>query len=208
MNENTRLRKTIWRFIRPRAEEMTLNTVIALIIFVTALYSTAISGQVNLDTQELFRMLEEAIANIIRTITVSIGGNRLLLFGLWFLVGAGVYIMLWFIANILIDMYNNIVVSAAFVHPQSFHQSEYWVAIAARTVLRVIAALALVSYLYFWVVILLPGWAYAYRLSLTGLTGGSLLNGLVTTVFIITTLHVCTILYRIVTLKKSEDELE
>lgn len=202
-----RLRKTIWRFIRPRSEEMVLYSLIAAIIFVMALYSVAVSGGISIDTKELFLLLSQAASGGLRTVTAAIGDNKLLLFGFWFVVGAIVYILLWFIANVIIDAYNNVVISAAFVHPKSFHQSEYWAAIAARNTLRVVSGLALISYAYFWVRGLLPAFNYAYKLSLTQLSAGSIINGAATALTIIFTLHICTILFRIVMLSKSEDEL-
>jgi hypothetical protein len=59
---------------------------------------------------------------------------------LWFLAGAALYLIVWLIVVIAIDWYNDILVSTSFVHPKSFHQSEYWVAIAGRFMIRVAAA--------------------------------------------------------------------
>lgn len=207
MEEGTRLRRTFWRFIRPRSEEIILYTLIAAILFVVALYDVAVSGGINIDTKELFLLLNQAANNGIATITAAIGDNKLLLFGFWFIVGAVVYILLWFIANVLIDSYNNIVISAAFVHPKSFHQSEYWAAILARTVLRTVAAIALISYTYFWFKALLPALEQAYKVSFAQLSAGSIINGIATTLTIILSLHICTIFYRIVRLSKDDDEV-
>jgi hypothetical protein len=185
---------------------MLLYAVIAVILFVIALYNGAISGVTSVDTTELFAQLTDALSGILQIITTEVGSNKLLLFGFWFIVGTAVYIFLWFITNILIDTYNNIVVSAAFVHPQSFHQSEYWAAILARVVLRVFAATALIAYIYFWIKALLPAWDYAYRASLSGLSLGGVINAIATAGMIVLTLHLCTILFRIVRLSRSNDE--
>lgn len=208
MDEGTRLRSTIWRFIRPRSEEMTLYACIAAALFAITVYQTALSGDLNTGAQELFSELSHAFSGSMQSIMQSIGDNKLLLFGFWFVIGTAVYILLWFVANILIDSYNNIVVSAAFVHPQSFHQSHYWTAILARGVLRVTAGIALVLYAIFWIKAMMPAFRFAYSVSLGQLTAGSVLNGMATALVIILSLHMCTIFYRIMLLRKSEDEIE
>jgi len=58
----------------------------------------------------------------------------------WFVVGGFVYIMGWILLVIIIDIYNDLVVSYAFIHPNSFQQSKYWTAIIGRVILRVTAA--------------------------------------------------------------------
>jgi hypothetical protein len=208
MDENTRLRRTIWRFIRPGGEEIILYSLIATIIFVLSLYNVANTGGLNVDTQELLQLLRQAANVAVLAVATAIGGNKLLLFGFWFLIGAVVYMLLWFLANIAIDTYNDIVISAVFVHPESFHQSQYWMAIGARFVLRAAAGIALLIYAFFWVKALLPTWEYAFKVTLSKLSFAGVINGVTTFVSIVLTLHLCTILFRIMLLSSGSPEEE
>jgi hypothetical protein len=58
----------------------------------------------------------------------------------WALLGSILYTLIWSIVVIIIDSYNNLLISTRFVHPDSFHQSSYWAAIIARTLLRIVGA--------------------------------------------------------------------
>jgi hypothetical protein len=58
----------------------------------------------------------------------------------WALIGAVLYILIWSLVVIIVDSYNNLLISTRFVHPDSFHQSSYWAAIMARSLMRVVGA--------------------------------------------------------------------
>lgn len=63
----------------------------------------------------------------------------------WFLAGAILYLIIWITAVILIDWYNDVLVSTSFIHPRSFHQSEYWTAIVGRFFIRVASGILLAA---------------------------------------------------------------
>lgn len=67
----------------------------------------------------------------------------------WAVIGATVYLVIWAIIVLSIDAYNDLVISTRFVHPESFHQSDYWMAIMLRFFLRA-AGFVLIGALTIW----------------------------------------------------------
>jgi hypothetical protein len=76
-----------------------------------------------------------------------IGGDTFNTILLWFGAGGLIYVLGWAVMVISVDIYNDIVVSSSFIHPRSFHQSNYWFAILTRSLLRVSAFTIFVSLL-------------------------------------------------------------
>lgn len=68
---------------------------------------------------------------------------------LWFALGSILYLLFWTIIVSIVDGYNDIIVSTRFMHPRSFHQSDYWTAIAGRALVR-IAGFGLFLVLFLW----------------------------------------------------------
>jgi hypothetical protein len=51
---------------------------------------------------------------------------------MWSMVGAFLFMVIWFLINIISDIKNNVKVSVSFKHPDSFHQSSFCGAVALR----------------------------------------------------------------------------
>lgn len=82
---------------------------------------------------------------VISGIHTSISGNpigaRVVTFLVWSLVGLVLYALAWAVGVMFVDVKNNLAISESFTHPQSFHKSNFWLAVTARRVvvlLRVI----------------------------------------------------------------------
>ena len=63
----------------------------------------------------------------------------------WFLLGAVIYIIGWVVVVVIVNTFDDILISEAFIHPSSFNSSRYWTAIMGRTLLRVAAAILLLA---------------------------------------------------------------
>lgn len=122
---------------------------------------------------------------------------------LWFLVGAVIYILLWAAIVIIIDGYNNILVSTAFIHPKSFHQSDYWAAIAGRALIRASAWLLILGGLVFGTGALI---SYGYSKSVEGWADNSILDALGIFGMVLLTgfvgMHTFTLLLRLALMRK------
>ncbi len=59
------------------------------------------------------------------------------------LFGAVLYILVWMLVVVIVDIYNNVVVSFSYRHPKSFHHSDFWLSIIGRTLFR--AAIGVVT---------------------------------------------------------------
>ncbi|CAN5461840.1 hypothetical protein BH10PAT3_BH10PAT3_6160 [soil metagenome] len=92
---------------------------------------------------------------------------------IWFLAGAVLYLIIWISAVILIDWYNDVLISTSFIHPKSFHQSDYWVAIVGRMLIRVASGLVLLGLIVIAIGYFVP---YGYSSCLQALTGGKVLS--------------------------------
>lgn len=68
---------------------------------------------------------------------------------LWFALGSILYLLFWTLIVTIVDGYNDIIVSTRFMHPRSFHQSDYWTAIVGRAFVR-IAGFGLFIALFLW----------------------------------------------------------
>jgi len=122
---------------------------------------------------------------------------------LWFLVGALIYLLLWAAAVIIIDGYNNILVSTAFMHPQSFHQSEFWIATAGRWLIRLASALLLFAYFLFGIGFLV---SFTYTQAVTAWTSSTIPQSLgkfaLVTIVGYIGMHFFTLLLRLLLLKR------
>jgi hypothetical protein len=64
----------------------------------------------------------------------------------WIFVGCAVYIIIWFVKNIAINMLNDITADQ-YVHPQHYHRYKFWSGILGRRIFFWISAIILVLYL-------------------------------------------------------------
>jgi len=64
----------------------------------------------------------------------------------WLFVGCVVYILVWFVGTILINIRNDIL-AAKFVHPPSYSRTNYWESIIGRKVLLICLVVVLLGYI-------------------------------------------------------------
>lgn len=77
---------------------------------------------------------------------------------IWFAGGCVVYLLLWTLVVVVVDGYNNLVISSSFVHPKSFQQSKFWLAIAGRGLIRFSAGVLTVILALIFARVLVPTW--------------------------------------------------
>ncbi len=102
----------------------------------------------------------------------------------------------------IIDLRNDLEISSSFVHPKSFHQSDYWVAIASRAVLRGAAGITLIFYGVGWIAAFAPVWTATFQaLFGGGLTREHVIDSATAFIGIALTLHIAAILLRLTLLR-------
>lgn len=194
--------RTLWRFVRPELEELAVYIVAIMALFSVAFYQVAVRGIIGADTQGLISTLGDAKHTFLQFLSQDESWGKFFLFGVWFIIGTVVYIIAWSIITIVVDVNRDIKVSSSFVHPNSFHQSNYWLAIIVRWLLRAMSGVALVFYGVFWIIGLAPVWIDSFANVLTGGMGiHSLTELLLALLSIAVTLHIAAILLRIMLLR-------
>jgi hypothetical protein len=126
-------------------------------IFGVAIYDYIAQASVSsTEVATTTQLLDKNINHSVNILDVSDRFATILNFGLWMIVGAVIYIIFWLAINIIIDSYNNIVVSQAFVHPNSFQKSRYWFAVVGRIITRTAAGFLCLSLLFYFFKALYP----------------------------------------------------
>ncbi len=200
--ENHSTVRTLWRFLRPEAEELIAYTLAVVSLFGLALYRVAVQGKIGTDSQGLISSLGDSADRFLDFLSQDPSWGRFFLFGLWFVIGTVVYFIAWALVTLVIDISRNITVSSTFVHPKSFHQSSYWSAIVARGILRIMSGIALVFYGIFWALALAPVWLDAFATALSSpFSSANAYQVFLTLVGIALTLHIGAILLRIMLLR-------
>lgn len=109
---------------------------------------------VNKEMHDVIASLRDAAGSFTSLPTVRSGMNLLL----WILIGLILVSLVWALIVVIVDTRNDIVISQAFLHPHSFHKSQYWIAAVAR---RLIAAV-LISSMAIYIFLLLRGTPIIY----------------------------------------------
>lgn len=207
MQENKNLPQLVWGLLRPRTEEFIAYVGIGVALAAVAVFLLASNGSLGADSESTVASIKQLVHNVAELMSGGDLWARFLLFGFWFIVGTISYFTVWFLINLAVDAYNDIVISTSFVHPRSFHQSDFWLSIIGRAVVRGSAAIALGFYTVFWFLIAAPLGIGAVQ---NILINTSLLNIAERLFFfgilILTTTHVAVILLRLVLLKPDLDK--
>lgn len=199
MQNQHRLRRTAWNFIRPRTEGTAFYVLATAGVIISAWINRLRAAGTGF---EVISLIEDSLRYTFDGISSITSENRALVFLLWFAVGSVVYIIIWLAANIAIDLYNDIVISSAFVHPRSFKQSSFWGAIASRAMLRIAATIILVLYGAFWIQALMPIWQRSISSFFNSpMETGAIINALTAVFLCLLSLHIMTILFRFITLE-------
>lgn len=193
---------TLWRFIRPEPEELVAYLLIIFVMLGIAGYHVAFQGQIGSDSQDLIASFSTAKESLFNFFNATDGWGRFFLFGFWFFIGTFTYIIAWSIITMIVDISNDIKVSSSFVHPKSFHQSDYWVSIMSRVILRSAAGITLVFYGVFWIVGFAPVWMDSFQaLFARGTSDGHIVDFITALLGVALTLHIAAILLRLMLLR-------
>lgn len=77
----------------------------------------------------------------------SLAASRVPLFVFWIIVGCGIYLMVWLLRNIYINLRNDMVADD-YVHPASYSRSNYWSSVLGRKIFLVTSWLLLMGSLF------------------------------------------------------------
>jgi hypothetical protein len=206
MNRRDSLLSTFWHFVRPQVEEVIAYVVVLVIIGGIATYQLAVNGQIGSDSLDITASLHNAITTTTQYMSQGSGWAKFFLFGFWFIVGGIVYAIAWAIITIVVDIRNDIRISSTFIHPRSFHQSDFWLSVVARTLLRAVSGIALLFYAVFWLWVFGPVWVNVDQRLVNDLGNTkNLINFGLSIVGVVLTLHIATILMRLALLRPSRD---
>jgi hypothetical protein len=193
---------TFLRFIRPESEELVFYLFVTLVMLGIAGYHAAFQGQIGGDSQDLIASFTTAKESLFNFFNATDGWGKFFLFGFWFFIGTITYIIAWSMITMLIDFSNDIKISSSFVHPKSFHKSDYWLSILSRFVLRSTAGITLVFYGVFWVVGFAPVWMQSFQaLFARGTSAGHISDFITALIGMVFTLHIAAILLRLMLLR-------
>lgn len=193
--------RVFWRFIRPEIEELTVYVITFLTLASIAAYQ-AITSDIEAtasDFSTTFSIIGEKIAFI------TDGGTeaaQFFTFGLWFIIGTFVYALAFFVINAASGAFRDIAVSSNYVHPSTFHKSDFWFSIVARTLIRVTAAISLLFYSGMWLVSVAPGCINTMRSAINnGLSVSTVTSFMVAALSIVVSVHIAAILLRLILLR-------
>lgn len=147
-SQNSKLGLTSKQFLLPSGSQLVLYVLISCLLLVILnlknawgyLNHTVLTPQGGLDS-----ILAEKAPGIHKILT-SLSQSILLQVVFWVFVGCTVYVIIWFIRNITINLLNDFVADK-YVHPESYKRTAYWGSILARKVFFWISAAVLVLYL-------------------------------------------------------------
>jgi hypothetical protein len=193
---------TFMRLIRPESEELVFYLFVTLVMLGIAGYHAAFQGQIGGDSQDLIASFTTAKESLFNFFNATDGWGKFFLFGFWFFIGTITYIVAWSMITMLIDLSNDIKISSSFVHPKSFHKSDYWLSILSRFVLRSTAGITLVFYGVFWVVGFAPVWMQSFQaLFARGTSAGHISDFITALIGMVFTLHIAAVLLRLMLLR-------
>lgn len=193
---------TLWRFIKPEPEELFAYLLAIFIMAGVAGYRVAIQGDIGADSKDLIASFQAAKESLFGFFNQTDGWGRIFLFAFWFVIGTVTYVVAWSVITMMIDLRNDLEVSSSFVHPKSFHQSDYWTAIASRVVLRASAGISLLAYGSFWVAGFAPVWTASIQsLFARGVTSERIIDSITALIGVALTLHIAAILLRLTLLR-------
>lgn len=65
----------------------------------------------------------------------------------WALVGCSLYLIIWFIANVISNVRNDIIADA-YLHPTGYSRKNYWESVIARKIFLICSFIVLIAYLF------------------------------------------------------------
>ena len=134
LSYNSRVKPSLRRFLVPGAADIALylfmSLVVLLLVNARAIFNYFSSN--NLTGQSIGDIIDRKAKNF-QSIWAQISQGRILQIIFWALVGIFIYITVWFIRNILLNIRNDIVADE-YVHPLSYKRSKYWHTVIGRKI--------------------------------------------------------------------------
>jgi hypothetical protein len=103
------------------------------------------SGQ-DLAGQSLGEVIGQNVKGL-QSLLSRISEGRVLQTLFWALVGIFMYISVWFIRNVVLNVRNDIVVDE-YVHPRNYSRTSYWQSVISRKIFLAFSVIVLIGYLY------------------------------------------------------------
>jgi hypothetical protein len=195
--------RVFWRFIKAEIEELIFYVIAVLIFGITAFYQVVISNSTSQteDISEVFTIITEKLQFITNGDDTA---AKIFTFGLWFIIGTFVYALACFMVSFASGAFRDVEVSSSFIHPSSFHKSDFWLTIISRAIIRVGAAVSLLFYTAVWCTVLAPVWLASFKsVFIDGLELETLVSLIIAIVGIGLSLHIGAILLRLILLRSS-----
>lgn len=124
--------RELFTVLRISIFEVVYGSVLLTIIIIPTIFSSVYVSFFNDYPQEnVYELIRTFINKFFDISYIGAVGT----FIVWALFGLIVYCLIWILTVIFVDARNNIVISEAFIHPDSFHKSNYWSALLMRRVL-------------------------------------------------------------------------
>lgn len=192
----------MWLFLRPEIEELIVYVLTIVAMLGYAAYQVAVRGSIGADTQDLTTSFTGVRESFLSFLSQNDALGTYFLFGLWVGIGAVVYMLSWALITVLVDMSRDIRVSSSFIHPRSFHQSNYWLFVIGRNVVRIVAGITLIFYGVVWGTSFAPVWIQSFEtLFAQGWTIHHSIDALIAIIGVGLTLHIGAILLRVTLLR-------
>jgi len=136
------------RFLLPSGSQLLLYALIALLLIIILnagrawnyLNDTVLKPEGGLDS--IIATNAPAIHNVLNSLSQSV----ILQVVFWVFVGCVVYVIIWFIKNIAINLLNDFAADQ-YVHPTTYKSTRFWRSVAARRIFFWVSAVVLVLYL-------------------------------------------------------------
>jgi hypothetical protein len=147
-SSKNRLGATSKKFLLPSGTQLLLYILISLLLLIILninkewdyLNDTVLKPQGGLDS--IITTNAPGVHKILNSLSQSI----ILQVVFWIFVGCAVYVIIWFVKNIAINMLNDITADQ-YVHPRHYQRSKFWGGILARRIFFWLSAVVLVFYL-------------------------------------------------------------
>lgn len=145
---NSRVKPSLRRFVLPGPADIALYLFMSLValLLLNANPIWHYFSSHNLAGQSLGQVIGQN-AHGVQSFLAHVSQGRVLQVIFWALVGIFIYILVWFVRNILLNVRNDIVADE-YIHPKGYSRSSYWHSVIGRKVFFGISLIVLIGYLY------------------------------------------------------------
>lgn len=200
--EHSQLRQ-FGRLLLPSAAEVQAYLIISLIVLSIGTL-TAVGKMLGIDSE--LAGTQSTVDQIFHSFLAAIDEQEftptLVVMAFWGGVGSIVYILLWFVLNILISLSNDAAVAAFFIKPSYYPSSKGFLDVMERAMLRATAGIAIIGFTVVMVIMLAPTGALLFRSAIHDWRDiQRLLGALVALAGLGLSLHVYVVLFRLLLLR-------